>query len=71
KSITTPHYATVRRSTLLKIPDSINPSQPHQQQMNSNRNHRHSLLNGTSTNEMIINDSNRRHTLDKNNNNNN
>ncbi|CAM2724880.1 unnamed protein product [Rotaria socialis] len=69
KSITTPHYATARRSTLLKIPDSINPSQPHQQQMNSNRNHRHTLLNGISTNEMINNDSNRRHTLDKNNNN--
>ncbi|CAF4017320.1 unnamed protein product [Rotaria sp. Silwood2] len=63
KPLSTPHYATVRRSAFLKIPDSINPSQPHQKQLHSTRNHRHTLLNGISMNDMINNDSSKRHTF--------
>ncbi|CAF3720787.1 unnamed protein product [Rotaria sp. Silwood1] len=63
KPLSTPHYATVRRSVFLKIPDSINPSQPNQKQIHSTRNHRHTLLNGISMNDMINNDSSKRHTF--------
>ncbi|CAF1087001.1 unnamed protein product [Adineta steineri] len=65
KSNAIPHYATVRRrSSLLKVPDPIKPiSQSHIKQT---QNHRQTLLNGKSMNDMIINDSTKRHSFGEN-----
>ncbi len=72
KSTSSPHYATVRRSALLKIPDSTNNTyhnslrRHHQQHpLGSNRTpqHRHTLLNGLSMNDILTNNSNKRHSF--------
>ncbi|UJR22033.1 hypothetical protein I4U23_025100 [Adineta vaga] len=63
KSHAIPHYATVRRSSLLKVPDPINPSQLHQKQLNALQIHRQSLLNGRSMTDIITDDSIKRHSF--------
>jgi len=73
KSASSPHYATVRRSSLLKIPDSTNTyhnslRRHHQQQQtttgsNHPTQHRHTLLNGLSMNDILTNNINKRHSF--------
>ncbi|CAF0913494.1 unnamed protein product [Adineta steineri] len=73
KSTASAHYVTVRRSSLLKIPDTINTyhnslrrqQQQQQQTIESNHpvQHRHTLLNGLSVNDMLANNINKRHSF--------
>jgi hypothetical protein len=71
KSPSSPHYATVRRSAVLKNPESINTSyhnslrRHHPQTTESNRapQHRHTLLNGLSMNDILTNNMNKRHSF--------
>jgi hypothetical protein len=71
KSTSSPHYATVRRSSLRKIPDSTDTyhnslRRHHAQQTNGsarNNQHRHTLLNDISMNETLTNTINKRHSF--------
>lgn len=74
KSSSSPQYATVRRSSVLKIPDTTNTyhnslrrhqQQQQQQTVGSTRisQHRHTLLNGLSMNDILTNNINKRHSF--------
>ncbi|CAF0754975.1 unnamed protein product [Adineta ricciae] len=64
-----PQYATVRRSSLLKTPDTTNTYhnslRRQQQTIGSHHSavHRHTLLNGQSMSDMLTNDTNKRHSF--------
>jgi len=70
KSTSSPHYAAIRRSSVLKIPDSTttyhNSLRRHQQQtteLNRTPQNRHTLLNGLSMNDILTNNINKRHSF--------
>ncbi len=72
KSTSSPHYATVRRSALVKIPDPTantyhNSLRRHHPQLPSGSTrtpqHRYTLLNGLSMNDILNNNTNKRHSF--------